>query len=135
LSYAWDITIPANTLATAPVKRSLKVNEGVLTKVEVKFPAGQHGLVRCRISRGGVAFIAPRNPDEYVTGDDEAATWHTYEEIDEPPFELVFTGSSPGTTYAHTVTVRLEVLPKRIASMIPVIELLTRLLTRMGVFG
>lgn len=133
MTFAWDITIPANTLATTPVEQELEITFGVITKVEIKFPSGCHGLVKCRLTRGGIYRLAPLSPDEWVTGDDEAASWHTYFLVDEPPNHVEFTGISPGTTYPHTVTVRLEILPRKVASMIPVLELLTRLLQRMGV--
>jgi len=133
MSYAWDITVPANTLESSPKTQKLRITFGVLTKVEVKFPSGCHGVVKVRLTRGGIRRVAPLNPDEWVTGDDESVTWHTYIDLEDYPRDLDFTACSPGTLYEHRVTVRLELLPRRVASMIPVVELLTRLLQRMGV--
>lgn len=131
--YAWDIEVPANTLVSEPERRTLPITIGVITRISVKFARGCHGMVKVRLERFKHQLF-PESAGEWVTGDNEAVTTEEYFEIREVPPELVFLGCSPGTDFAHTVTVRVTVLPKRIASMIPVIELLTRLLKRMGVF-
>jgi len=134
LIFAWDITISANTLATAQKEEILKLSKGVIIKVEVKFPPGCHGLVKVRLFHQESQLV-PLSRGEWITGDDEAVSFPEYFELWTTPYHLKFRGCSPGTTYPHTVTVRISVLPKAIASMIPVIELLTRLLQRMGVLG
>lgn len=131
MSFAWDITIPAGTTVANPYEKKLQITFGVITKIEVKFPRGCHGMVRCRLLRGGIFCYAPLNPDSWVTGDDESVSWHTYYRIEDVPRELDFVGCSPGTSYDHTVTVRLEILPHRVASFVPLIELLSNMLTRM----
>jgi len=132
LFFAWDITIPAGTSATTPYTKKLSLTIGVITRIAVKFPRGCHGLVRVRLDRFKFQLL-PLSAGEWVTGDEEAVTSEECFEIRETPAELVFSGCSPGTNYDHVVTVRITVLPKQVASMIPVIELLTRLLQRMGV--
>lgn len=131
MTFAWDITIPAGTTVANPLKQTLEITFGVITKLEFKFPRGCHGMVQCRILRGGVFRLAPLNPDEWVTGDDESVSWHTYYVIDDFPKKLEFVGCSPGTRYDHTITVRIEILPKKVASFVPLIELLSNVLTRM----
>lgn len=113
------------------MKETLQITFGVITKVEFKFPRGCHGLVQCRLLRGGLFRLAPLNPDQWVTGDDESVAWHTYYVIDDSPKELDFIGCSPGTGYDHTVTVRIELLPQKVASFMPLIELLSKMLSRM----
>lgn len=131
--YAWDITIPADTSADNPHKETLSIAVGVITRVSVKFPRGCHGMVKTRLEWRKFQFF-PLSAGEWVTGDAEPVTSEEYFEIKGDPAEVYFLGCSPETSFAHKVTVRITVLPKRIASMIPVINLLTRLLTRMGVF-
>ena len=81
------------------------------------------------------AQLVPLSRTEWITGDNEAVSFPEFFELWTIPYQLKFVGCSPDTSYPHTVTVRIAVLPKAVASMIPVIELLTRLLQRMGVFG
>jgi len=132
MDYAWDILITADTKASSPKEQLLRLNAGVITKVEVKFPSGQHGMVKVRLYHEDSQLI-PLSRGEWVTGDDEAVVMSEYFELKNRPWALKFKGCSPGTTYDHTVTVRITVLLKIVASMIPVIELLTKLLEKMGV--
>jgi len=132
--YAWDITITAGTLETAPKTQTLKLTAGVIINIDAKFPRGCHGLVKIRLFHHGFQLV-PLSRGQWVTGDDEPVKMPHYFELTSAPYALKFQGVSPGTTFNHTVTVRVTVLPKSVASMIPVIELLTRLLQRMGVLG
>ena len=133
MGYAWDITIPSGTLRGDPKTQVLKLHPGIITRVGVKFPAGCHGLVYVRILRGGVANVFPLDTDGYATGDDDEAWSNYYYVFDDVPAELRFEGWSPECTYDHTVTVRVTVLPRFVASMLPLMELIGKLLNRMGV--
>jgi len=135
VGYAWDITISAGTKVEEPKKQTLSLHPGVVTRIGVKFARGCHGMVRVRLTRGGVFQVYPFSAGEWVTGDNEEVWFSYYYDLTDHPRALDFEGCSPGTTYEHTVSVRITVLPKPVASMIPVIELLSKLLVRMGVFG
>lgn len=119
--YAYDITIPADTPESNPIVHTLKLNPGVLTKVSVKFPAGCHGLVKIRILKFETNLV-PLNRDGWITGDNEAIVADEYFELDERPYELKLIGCSPGTSYPHTISVRLVILPRIVASMLALIE-------------
>lgn len=124
--------MPANTSASSPVEQTLKLTSGVITHIGVKFPAGCHGMVRVRLLHQ-TSQLVPLSRGEWVTGDDEEVPSETFFELWALPYSLRFQGCSPGTTYPHTVTVRVTVLPKAVASMLPLMDLLTRSLQRMGV--
>lgn len=87
-------------------------------------------MVKVRIYRWE-AQLVPLSRGEWVTGDDETVPTDPYYELVETPTQLKFLGCSPGTAYDHTVTVRITVLPKAVASMIPLIELLTKIVHRL----
>lgn len=129
---AWDITVTANTLDASPIEETLKLTKGVIVRCDIKFPAGIHGLVKVRLLHHTFQLI-PLNRGEYVTGDDETVPTETYFELKESPYSLKFEGSSPGTKYAHTITVRVTVVPKAIASMYPLVEWLENFAKR--IFG
>lgn len=131
--YAWDITVTANTTESQPQRKVLPISIGVVTQVSIKYARGCHGMVKVRLEHFKHQ-LAPESAGEWITGDNESVSWNEFFEIREVPPELVFLGCSPGTDWPHTVTVRVTVLPKTVASMVPVITLLTRLLKRMGVF-
>lgn len=133
MGYAWDINIPADTKDTDPVEQKIPLHPGVITRIGCKFARGCHGEVKVSLTRGGVFQLFPLSAGEKVTGDDEEVFFSYYFDLTDRPHELIFKGSSPGTGYAHKVTIRVTVLPKSVASMIPVISLLSKLLQRMGV--
>jgi hypothetical protein len=130
--YAWDIIITAGTEEANPKTQILKLSKGVITKAELKFPAGCHGLVKARLHFHEFLLI-PLSRGEWVTGDDEAIATESYYEMGSTPYELKFLACSPSCTYDHTITVRVQVLPPAIASWIQVIDLLAKLLKRLGV--
>jgi len=129
--FAWDIKITKNTAETSPKTQHLRLTRGIITQIAVKFPAGCHGLVKVRLFHQEFQLL-PLNPDEWLTGDDETVIATYYYKLQEPPIGLKFHGASPGTSYDHTVTVRVTVLPEKVASMLPLVEMLTKLFRRIG---
>jgi hypothetical protein len=129
--YAWDITVPLSTPESDPVVKVLKLSKGVIVKVDIKFPDGCHGGVKVRLLRYEHQFI-PLNRDDWVTGDAETVTTPEYFELSEAPAQLKFVGCAPETFYVHTITVRITILPKPIASLMPVMDLLSRMMQRLG---
>lgn len=129
---AWDITITANTLDASPKEQALKLTKGVIVRCDIKFPAGCHRMVKIRLLHQTFQLI-PLNRGEYITGDDETVPTEPYFELASSPYSLKFEGSSPGTTYAHTITVRVTIVPKAIASMYPLVEWLENFAKR--IFG
>ena len=135
MSFAWDVTVSADTKENAPVEEKLKVTHGIITKAEIKFPPGCHGLVKARLLKGGLFGVNPTNPDEWVTGDGETVSYHTYRQLDDMPFELDFVACSPNTTYDHVLTVRIEMLKEDVANPWQILKELTALLKYMFGIG
>ena len=132
--FAWDITITADTKEAAPKTQTLKLTKGVITNITLKFASGCHGAVKVKLYKAEFCLV-PLSRGEWTTGDDEAVNAPMYYPLDSAPYQLKFIGCSPDTAYDHTVTVRVTVLPQSVASMIPVVELLAKLLQRMGVIS
>jgi len=128
--FAWDITVPADTPEDDPLERDLKLTKGVINRIDIKFPAGCHGLVKVRLLRYGSQLI-PLSRGEWLTGDGETVPTEVYYEILEEPYMLRFVGCSPGTQYEHTVTVRVSVMPPRPDPVAQLVELLHTLLKRL----
>jgi len=129
--YSWDITVPADTPESAPLMQFLPLTKGVITNVNIRFPAGCHGLVKIRLLRFEHA-LEPLNRDDWITGDDEPINISEFYELKESPARLKFVGYSEGSFYPHVITVRVTVLPKNIASLVPVIDLLSKMMQRLG---
>jgi len=107
--YDFAVTIPAGTTDADPFSQDLNLTAGVIEKVSILFPPGPHGMVKIRLLQGSHQFI-PTNPDGYLASDDEALDIDEYYELKAAPYVLTVLGSSPGTTYDHTINIRIGIL-------------------------
>jgi len=130
--FAWDITILANTLETSPKTQILKITTGVITRLDIKFPAGCHGMVKVRILKSEFQLV-PLSKGEWVTGDGEPVLTQPNYEVTGPPTELKFIGCSPGTIYNHVITVRINIERAKEEAATTLSNTLKRLLDRLGV--
>jgi hypothetical protein len=108
--YCWDITVTADKKEANPLTKYLKLTKGIITKVDVKFPAGCRGMVKLRLFRYEQQLI-PLIEDEWVTGDNELIPTETYAELTDVPYQLKLVACSPNTSYAHVITIRIQVTP------------------------
>ena len=111
--FEYDFTIPAGTPASAPAKLELRLARGIIHQLNVSFPAGSRGMVYLTLNRA-LHQVFPTNPDGQLKGEFFPIAGAVYEELEEPPYKLEAHGWSPGTTYNHTVTIRLWLLPREV---------------------
>lgn len=111
--YSYDLTIPANTLASAPVKVDMPVGPGILHKLEVEFPPGCNKAVLVSIRRG-LHQVYPTNPDGALKANAYTISTAEYYSVMEAPHQLEAYGWSPGTTYPHVITIRMGILPTEV---------------------
>lgn len=130
--FAWDIAIEKGTTEDEPKTQILKLSKGVITRLDIKFPPGCHGMVKVRLLRYE-HMLVPLTRDQWITGDGETVPSEAYYELVEAPAQLKFVGISPDTTNDHTITVRVTVLPKAVATFMPLIDVITRFLKHIGV--
>ena len=115
--YAWHITVPANTPATAPVRRILHLSAGWVDRIRVGFPAGCAGLVGVRIKRFEFQIL-PLTPEEWLRWDgimlDAKVEYHIYAE----PYELIAECYNEDDSYDHEVAIHVEVQEHNVLSVI-----------------
>lgn len=107
--YDFALTIPAATAEASPASVTMKLTAGIIYAVKLLFPPGPHGMVKLRI-RHGLHQLLPTNPDGYFASDDEVINIDEYYELKPGQAELTAVGYSPGTTYPHTVAIRVGIL-------------------------
>lgn len=130
--FCWDIAIEADTSDKTPLEQELSLPRGVITKVDIKFPAGCHGMVGVRLFHCEQQAI-PLSSDEWVTGDDETVPTNTYLELTDEPYKLKLRACSPDTEYDHTITVRVDVQLEEVAGMAVLTRYFKNLLDALGV--
>jgi len=118
--YVAPLTIPANTPKDNPAQVELEIEQEVVTKFELHFPAGCAAMVHARVVYG-IKQIWPYNEPETFTGDAETLSFPEYWECPETPCRLVFQGWSPGTAHPHMLILRLSAVPRAVAA--PILEL------------
>lgn len=106
--YEYQVTIPANTLEAAPITSVMKIEKGVIEYAEVQFPIGTRCLVHVQVAYHGHQ-IWPINRTGNITSDGYVVPLNDPVEIDEPPYELVFTGWSEADTFDYDINLRLTV--------------------------
>lgn len=111
--YEYDLTIPANTLVSAPVRQIMLIDRGIIHKVEVEFPGGSNKAVLVTI-RDALHQVYPTNPDGQLKANNFTISGSEWLEVEEPPYQLEAYGWSPGTTYQHVITIRLYQLPREV---------------------
>lgn len=111
--YSFPIVVPADTPESSPVVTRIKLTAGMLHRVECVFPSGCRGMVHLAISHEGTqqwpqTFGSSFAAEGFTIGIDDRY------ELPADINELVAVAWSPGTTYPHTLTVRVGVLPKEV---------------------
>ncbi len=104
--YAYDITTPANTAQSTPVRTPLKVTKGLVYQVEIEFPPGPLGLCHVSIFDGGYQ-VWPSNPDFDFHGDNGMIVFpDTYLKLAEP-YEFTAITWNEDDTYDHQIHIRM----------------------------
>lgn len=104
--YAFRLTIPANTLETAPSRETVRLTHGIIHRLEIEFPAGCAGLAHCKILRG-LHQVWPTNPDGDFASDDHAIAFDTDYPLTDLPTDLILVGWNVDDTFPHTLTFRI----------------------------
>ena len=128
--YEFLVTVPADTPKAEPVQVEALVHPGMVTHVSVEFPRGCHQMVHCIIVEGKYQ-LWPRNPEGTMASDDYVVEFSDFREIKRGRNLLLVYAWSPGSSYSHDLRVRITVLPKKVASMVPLVEVLTKLFSRL----
>lgn len=110
MSYAIDITAPALTLVTAPVRETLIIARSILTRGTITFPKGHAGLTGVWIEYQGKQVL-PQNVEFVYRGDNVEIELYPKLRIDEPPYFLEILMFNEDDTYDHTARLTFDTDP------------------------
>jgi len=108
MRYRGSLTIPAGTTQAAPATEDVALCAGIITEVEVMFPAGQSGLTYVQVWYRE-RQIFPTSAGEAFRGDDHVIQFGEHWIIDEVPHGIQLRGWAPGSTLDHTIYVDISV--------------------------
>ena len=106
--FEYEVAIPANTLANAPVVQTLKLTKGIIHKIEITGDGGEHSLVKVALTEDGHQAF-PTNPDGQFHPHWFPIAYDVYHPLQEAPYQLKARAWSPGTTYDHSCIVRIGI--------------------------
>jgi hypothetical protein len=108
MHYSYEFTVLTTHTVTSPLTYAMKLGAGILKKVDIDFPAGCDGAVRCvMVSKANQ--VLPTNPDGFYAGDGKTISAQLHHSIDEEGTYLAFVAWSTTALYPHTLRAQLEV--------------------------
>jgi len=126
--YTKSFTVLTTHTESSPLVDTIKIAKGIITFVSIFMPPGCHGLVYCKLKHHEHT-VFPSTEDMFLMTDSYPVEWTEYYESYQPPYELKFVGWSYGTTYAHVVTIRIAVLPRKAVLALAIVDAIK------GLFG
>ena len=110
--YAWNILLERENTSVTPEKTILAIEKGTIIRCETVFPSGCAGLVFCHIDHA-LHQVYPKNPNYQYSGNGESIVATDEYDIKEEPYQVEFYGWNTDEIYDHTITVRIQIVPKR----------------------
>lgn len=106
--YIYRLDIPASTTKANMERVDFRLPMGTLTKVEVAFPPGPHGLAHALIFHDEHQLF-PANLEEEYRWNNVTITWEGEYSLPEPWNGLSLRGWNEDDTYQHEITARFQV--------------------------
>lgn len=106
--FSFDLTVPINTPASAPLLREVTLPPGVVQQVDVQFPSGCVGLVHTLCQRASHQ-VWPSNDGADFSSNGQMLSWQDDYTLDAAPFVLRLFAWNLDDTYPHTITWRFNV--------------------------
>ena len=110
MRYRRALTIAAGQTQANPSLADLELCAGVITEVEILFPAGHSGLTYLQIWYLG-RQIFPTSEGATFRGDDNVIQFSEQWVIQEVPHRLQLRGWAPDATLEHTLFVEISIQP------------------------
>jgi len=109
MAYSTEITIPVNTTADDPKIVTLPGTYMRIIGLDITFPTGCVGLVKCWIEYQGRQLF-PYNPEGTFVGNGQTISTNPQLDLDGPPFGISIMGINADDTFEHTLSIVIDVL-------------------------
>ncbi len=113
--YDFAIKVETTDTEASPKEQVLKLTYGVIHRVEVQFPIGTQALTHCKLFHEEHQLF-PTNPDGDFASDGYVIPIDDHFELHTEPYSLKAKCWNEDDTYAHTITIRVGILPEEILS-------------------
>ena len=130
MQYAKAITVPANTLASAPQRDIIPINKGLINRVFIYFPPGSAGLLHIKVL-DSTFQLYPSSLGETLWGDNIPFDFDDTYLKESEPYELIIESYNEDDYYAHKALIIIYQLSKAeyIARYLPTVasELISKI--------
>jgi len=113
--YDFAVVVPAGTTQSSPKEQTLKLEKGIIHRVEIERPTGCKGYVFLALMHGGHQAF-PKIPSEAFTGQGPPIVIDDHYPLTSPPYSLKAVAWSPEAIYDHTWSVRIGILSEDVLS-------------------
>ena len=110
--YSKHITFTKGQTEATLSRQTFKINQGIIYRAWIIFPAGCLGLVKVRIYHEEHP-IMPVNKSDYLKADSYVFEIPLFFEVTDEPYNVTFEGWNEDANNDHTITLMLLVLPKK----------------------
>jgi len=108
--YTEILNVPAGTASDNPATATITVEEYTVTRIDIYFPPGCHGLVHVVVFYGAEQ-LAPKPTGKTIVGNAETVSWPEEWKCPDRPATLEFRGWAPLTNYDHNILCRVVTRP------------------------
>jgi len=106
--YVFDITTTKNTSSSNKKKTVLRMEQGIIYKIEISFPPGSAGLLHLQIN-DALHQVWPTNEGASFSGDNVEIDFENEYPLIAPPYELSAYTWNEDELWDHDVTIRLGI--------------------------
>lgn len=111
--YETRITTPANTPQDEAKETIIKVQSGIIHRIEVQIPPGARGLSHAQIYYHEHQ-IFPSNLEGFFTGDNTSISFKDHFKINTLPLQLKILTWNDDDTFQHDIIIRIGILPESV---------------------
>lgn len=106
----FELTIPPNTPANAPISQVIKVGQESFNHQVVLIPKGHAYLAFLQITAGRGTRVVPSNDSnvDWLRGNNDRVEYNQHIQLDPPQYVIEVRGYNLDDTYPHTFYIDLE---------------------------
>jgi len=108
MRFVKTLTVTAGATEAEPSTTAIRVIQGKITHLEIEFRPGCAWYVYVVIM-DRILQIAPANPEQAFCCDDRTMSFTMNYPVNDPPYEFILSGWSPGANYDHKITFRFDI--------------------------
>ncbi len=114
--YVVQLTVPANTPTSNPVRKQILPAAGIVARVQIRFPDKCYGAVGVRLLDRDSQYAPVESG--WIHANAGTVEWTDERRLSGPPFALNVEGYSLASDYPHTIEVRVDCVQRTLEMLL-----------------